>query len=174
MRNKESSRRHGRPAGSNRHAKTAAVAAGVMRDLGEMQLAAARTIGVRMPMIAAAMSDPRQLSDPELSLMVTEKVEAVALAAAAAVPQLALPSVHAARWMGEQAALWSRAMTDHGPVPSLAGAWTSWHKLAEGMALINAAYLTAMIGTAAELGRVTLAPIHKAATANARRLGRRS
>ena len=177
MRTKDLSRRHGRPAGSTRHAlrrnaKVAATASDTMRDFGEMQLAAARTIGLRVPMIAAAMRDPRLLADPELAMMVMEKVEAAGLVAAAAAPQLALPAVHAARWMGDQAALWSRALTGVGPL-SQGDAWARWQKVGEGMALINAAYVAAMVGTMAELGRVTLAPVHKAATANARRLGRR-
>ena len=177
MRTKDLSRRHGRPAGSTRHAlrrgaKVAATAADTMRDFGEMQLAAARTIGLRVPMIAAAMRDPRLLADPELAMMVMEKVEAAGLVAAAAAPQLALPAVHAARWMRQQTALWSRALTDVGTL-SQGNAWVRWQKVGEGMALINAAYVAAMVGTMAELGRVTLAPVHKAATANARRLGRR-
>jgi hypothetical protein len=178
MRKKDLSRQHGRPAGSTRHAlrrsaRAADVAAGTMRDLGEMQLAAARTIGLRVPMIAAAMRDPRLLADPELARMVTEKVDAAGLVAAAAAPQLALPAVHAARWMSEQAALWSRTLADVGVLtPSPGGAWTRWQKVAEGVTLINAAYVAAMLGTMAELGRVTLAPVHEAAMANARRLGR--
>ena len=177
MRTKDLSRRHGRPAGSTRHAlrrgaKAAASVAETMRDFSEMQLAAARTIGLRVPMIAAALRDPRLLADPELAMMVMEKVEAAGLVAAAAAPQLALPAVHAARWMGDQAALWSRALTGVGPL-SQGDAWARWQKVGEGMALINAAYVAAMVGTMAELGRVTLAPVHKAATANARRLGRR-
>jgi hypothetical protein len=144
-----------------------------MRDFGEMQLAAARTIGLRVPMIAAAMRDPRLLADPELALMVKEKIDAAGLVAAAAAPELALPAVHAARWMSQQAALWSRALTDVGTL-SQGNAWARWQKVGEGMALINGAYVAAMVGTMAELGRVTLAPVHKAATANARRLGRRT
>ncbi len=178
MRTKELSRRHGRPAASTRQAlrhtaRAATVAADTMRDLGEMQLAAAQTIGLRVPMIAAAMGDPRLLADPELTRMAMEKVEAAALVAAAVAPQLAFPAVHAARWMGDQTALWSRALTGARLTPRSPGdAWTRWQKVAEGMALINGAYLAAMLGTMAELGRVTLAPVHKAATANARRLRR--
>ena len=44
-------------------------------------------------------------------------------------------------------------------------------RLAEGMAYINAAYGAAMLGTMVELGSVALRPVHRAATANARRLG---
>ena len=175
MPTKDLSRQHGRSAASTRQAlrrtaKAATVAADTMRDLGEMQFAAAQTIGLR---IAAAMRNPRLLADPELTRMAMEKVEAAVLVAAAAAPQLTFPAVHVARWMGDQAALWSRVLTGVRPTPPSPGdAWTRWQKVAEGMALINGAYVAAMVGTMAELGRATLAPVHKAATANARRLRR--
>ena len=149
-------------------------AAETLRDLGEMQLAAARTIGLRVPRIAAAMQDPRLLSDPELTLMVAEKVEAVAAVATAAGPQLAATATHTARWLNAQAVLWSRGLGDAAlATPSLYGAWNQWQRLAQGMALANAAYGAAMLGAAAALGRVALAPVHTATTGNARRLGPR-
>jgi hypothetical protein len=156
-----------------RGAAAAVSAAETLRDLGEMQLAAARTIGLRVPRIAAAMHDPRLLADPELTLMVAEKVEAAAAVATATAPQLAASAAHTARWLNAQAALWSRACGDAASAPSLCGVWNQWQRLAQGVALANAAYGAAMLGAAADLGRVALAPVHKATTGNARRLGPR-
>lgn len=139
-----------------------------MRDLDAMGRAAATTIAHRSQMIAEAFRDPAKLADPELSLMMSEKVEAAAAVAAAVVPQLALPALHAARWLGDHAILLARhAMT---PLWS-GGSWRQYQRLAEGMAYINAAYGAAMLGTMVELGSVALRPVHRAATANARRLG---
>ena len=119
-------------------------------------------------MIADAVCNPAKLADPELSLMMSEKVEAAAAVATAIVPRLMLPALHAARWFGDHATLLARqAMT---PLSS-GGSWRQYQRLAEGMAYINAAYGAAMLGTMVELGAVALRPVHRAATANARRLG---
>jgi hypothetical protein len=146
-----------------------------MRDVEEMGRAAAATIALRTTgAIADAVRDPRLLTDPELALMVTEKVEAAAAAAAAVAPKLALPALHAARWLGDQATLAARGMGQLVAAPTSALAfWQGWLRLAEGAALVNAAYGAAMVATMMEMGRVALAPVHRAATANARRLGKR-
>jgi hypothetical protein len=148
--------------------RTAVRAMRTMRDLDTMGRAAATTIALRSQMIAEAFRDPAKLADPELTLMVSEKMQAAAAVTAAVVPQLALPALHAMRWLGDHAALMARqAMT---PL-SLGGGWHQYQRLAEGMAYINAAYGAAMLGTMVELGAVALRPVHRAATANARRLG---
>lgn len=148
--------------------RTAVRAMRTMRDLDTMGRAAATTIALRSQMIAEAFRNPAKLADPELSLMMSEKVEAAAAVAAAVVPQLALPALHAARWLGDHATLLAR----HAMTPLWSGAsWRQYQRLAEGMAYINAAYGAAMLGTMVELGSVALRPVHRAATANARRLG---
>lgn len=149
--------------------RTTARALRTMRDLDEMGRAAAATIALRSQVIADAARDPARLADPELTLMVSEKVKAAAAVAAAVVPQLMLPTMHAARWAGEHASLLVRQALAP-PFPGTA--WRQYQQLAEGMAYINAAYGAAMLGTLVQLGAVALRPVHRAATANARRLGR--
>lgn len=158
---------------ARRNGRTAAAAVKAMRDLAAMNVAAATTIAVRTPMIAAAVQDPRRLADPELSLMVTEKVEAAAAAAAAVASKSALaPAVHATRWLGDHAALLARGTAGMATARSADGVWAQWLRMAEGAALINASYGAAMLGAAVDLGAAALKPVHRAATANARRLGR--
>jgi hypothetical protein len=167
----------GRPTAASlarRSNRSALAAARVMRDVGEMGQAAATTIALRTTgAIADAMRDPRLLADPELTLMVTEKVQAAAAAATAVAPKLALLTLHATRWMDAQAALAARGMRQLGAPTSAVAFWQGWLRLAEGAALANAAYGAAMVGTMVEMGRAALAPVHRAATANARRLGKR-
>jgi hypothetical protein len=154
------------------HGRIAAAATRLVRDLDEMGRAAVETITHRSAVIAGAVQDPRKLADPELSLMMTEKVEAAAAAATAVLaPQLmAMPGLYATRWLGDQVALAARSAGQIARDPTVAGAVRQWQRAAEGMALINAAYATAMLGTMVELSAAALAPVHKAATANARRL----
>lgn len=149
--------------------RTAVRAMRTMRDLDAMGRAAATTIALRSKVIAQAACDPSKLADPELSLMVREKVEAATEVAAAIVPQLTLPAVHAARWLGDHTTLLARQAAVQ---PSLNGAWRQYQQLAEGMAYINAAYGAAMLSSMVELGAAALRPVHRAAMANARRLGR--
>jgi hypothetical protein len=68
------------------------------RELNEASCAAAATIAQRLAIMAAAVHDPRRLTDPELSLMASEKVEAAAAVGAAVAPLLCMPAMHAARW----------------------------------------------------------------------------
>lgn len=171
-------RRRGRSAdtlgrSARRGAGAVDAAAATLRDLTEMQLAAARTIGFRLPMIAAATRDPRLLANPELARMVAEKVEAFTASAVAVGPLLATPPLHAGRWLNDQAAVWSHGFGALAPALSPFAVWYRWRRLAGDLAVANAAYGAAMLGALAELGAAALAPVHKAATGNARRLGRR-
>ena len=94
--------RHRHRGGTDRHQRRiAAAAARLARDLDEMGRAAVETIAHRSAVIASAVQDPRKLTDAELSLMLTEKVEAVAAATTAVLaPQLmAMPGLYATRWL---------------------------------------------------------------------------
>src|SRR3954447_623001 len=152
--------RHRHRGGTDRHQRRiAAAATRLVRDLDEMGRAAVETIAHRSAVIANAMQDPRKLTDPELSLMLTEKVEAVAATTAVLAPQLmAMPGLYATRWFGDQGALVARSAGQLACDPTVAGAVRQWQRAAEGMALINAAYATAMLGTMVELSAAALAP----------------
>src|SRR3954469_20925852 len=96
--------RHRHRGGTDRHQRRIATAATrLVRDLDEMGRAAVETITHRTAVIAGAVEDPRQLTDPEVNLRLTEKVEAVAAATTAVLaPQLmAMPGLYATRWLGD-------------------------------------------------------------------------
>lgn len=130
--------------------------------LAEAQAAAGRVIAARLRGIAAVAAGSGD--DPELGLMVTEKIEAANAALAAAAPHAALPLMHYAEWVAQCMALWSRCLALTGD-PQRA-----WQRYVEGVALINSVYASAMLATMAEAGNAALMPAHKAVTGNDRRL----
>lgn len=130
--------------------------------MAEAQAAAGRVIAARLRGVAAAAAGSGE--DAELALMISEKMQAASAAMAASAPHVALPLMHYVEWVSQCMALWSRSLAVTGD-PARA-----WKRFIEGVALINAAYASAMLATAAEVGSVALAPMHKAVTANDRRL----
>ena len=152
-------------------ARATTTAVETARHLGELQLAAGRTVAARMTLLADAAADPRLAGNPEFTRMVTEKVEAATHAATAALPHLYLCATHGARWLSDWVAIWGHGSLR--PFPDVASPFDvvpAW-RLAESLWLVNAAYGAAMVGAAAELGRAMLRPVHRTASANARRLG---
>lgn len=138
----------------------------------ELALASARTIGFRTAMMARAAGDPVAMADPEFVLMGREKVEAGAAAALAMADGLR-PILEAwGTWASRQAQGNARAAlalaTCRSPIDlmrvygdwideSLTGAQAATGKLAE---------------AAGRIAGAGLAPIHAAASSNARRLAR--
>lgn len=119
----------------------------------ELAAASLSVVGARVPMIAAAWRDPMGGNYAELTRMVSEKPLAFARGAAAAAPAWLALTAESNRYLTEA---W------RGPAPGLApgfaaaaGALAFWTR----MASLGVAWQTAM-----------LAPVHAAATANARRL----
>lgn len=123
----------------------------------ELALASLRVIDARAPMIVAAVRDPMRGNYAELTRMVSEKPLAFAQGAAAAGPAWLAMAAESNRYLAQA---WKT------PRPSLApafetslGAMAFWGR----MMSLDVAWQSAM-----------LAPIHAAATANARRLGPRT
>jgi hypothetical protein len=138
-------------------------------DLDEAGRAAVATIAQRLAIMAAIVHDPRHLTNPELSRMVSEKVEASAAVGAAIVPLAGMPVMHTVRWAEDWADLCTR-MSSAAASRSAQGWYRAWRRAGERMLLINAAYAAAMLGTAADAASLALTPVHRAVTANARRL----
>ncbi len=139
---------------------------------GEMSVAAGRTIAYRLAMMGEALGDPFAWSDPEFTLMGREKLEAAAEAGVAVYGGLG--AFHEGWW------LWSTKQAE-----AMVEAWTALLQpptptgLAEAQRRFVNASIDAANGAAAgfavaasRLGGLGLAPIHKAASANARRLAR--
>lgn len=134
---------------------------------GEMGLAAARTIGYRTALMAGALQDPRKLTNPEFVLMGTEKVEAAAKAAHAFA--LGLADLQDA-WVS-LCTLPARTVTalfSGGPQGPLA-LWSLQTRIVEDTMAASMRFAQ----SAASLAGAGLAPIHRTASANARRLERR-
>lgn len=137
---------------------------------GELGVAAARTIGYRTALMAGALQDPAKLANPEFVLMGTEKVEAAAKAAHAFalgladlqdawVSLCALP-VRTASLMMSGGFGWQRAPME---------VWALQTRIVDDAMAAGMRFAQ----SAASLAGAGLAPIHRTASANARRLERR-
>jgi len=123
----------------------------------ELALASLRVIGSRAPMIVAAVRDPMRGDYAELTRMVSEKPLAFAQGAAAAGPAWLAMAAESNRYLAQA---WKTPRTGLAPaLDASLGAMAFWGR----MMSLGVAWQSAM-----------LAPIHAAATANARRLGAKS
>lgn len=122
--------------------------------------AANAVIAARMPIIDAAIRSPLTGDHAELALMVPEKVEAFSRAGSAAVAAWWKAQ---SLWMGHMQHLGGMAMRGH--PPTVADITDASIKMAA-LAMDN-------VEAMARLGSTTLAPVHRKAVANARRLRRK-
>ncbi|WP_207480605.1 phasin family protein [Arenibaculum pallidiluteum] len=139
----------------------------------ELAVASARTIGYRTAMMAQAAGNPVLLADPEFVLMWQEKVEA-GIAATLAVGESLRPMYEAwLTWAGHQSHGNLRAAgalgTSRTP-QQMIQSWSIWLEESLTGAAAAAEKLAEASGKVAAAG---LAPIHAAASANARRLSAR-
>ena len=153
-----------------RSARTARKAIDNARRVGELAVAATAVIDTRTRQMGAAIGNPVALAAPEFTLMITEKVKAAALSGRAM--QRSLPAArqaclgwvkrHAAVAGGAALALWqARSPVDlpgFGPRAIVAGVDA------------HAALAAEMTHLGTQAFGAGLAPIHRAATRNARRL----
>jgi hypothetical protein len=138
-----------------------------------MALAAAEVIDKRSRIIGEALADPRKLGDPELTTMVTEKVEAshdAGIAVSRYLPAAARAGRH---WLSRHQRIAAEAASAAARprAPShLLQLWArlGWRSLE---AFLAAAQDAAHIGTRA--AGAGLAPLHRTATRNAKRLKRK-
>ena len=129
---------------------------------GEMTMAAGTVISHRAGMIATAQHDPLNADHAELGRMLPEKVKAFSEAGAAAVEEL----WSLQRDIGDYMLYVARAMTMTLGRPARP---SDVAEFAERSFTHGTRIATTAIGAAA----VALAPLHKKATSNARRLARR-
>lgn len=139
-----------------RRKATSAGAFALASASAELALASLRVIDARAPMIVAAVRDPMRGDYAELTRMVSEKPLAFAQGAAAAGPAWLAMAAESNRYLAQA---WNWKAPRAGLAPALdasLGAMAFWAR----MMSLGVAWQSAM-----------LAPIHAAATANARRLG---
>ena len=137
---------------------------------GEMLLAAGDVINARLEMMAAGMTDPRKVDLKELSLMSTEKVEALSASASAMGKTFGDIGERVGTGLVTEANLATRAVTAMATAKTPAGAMQAqysyavgwWGRAATQMLTLN----TELLKGQADAMR----PIHKTAVANAKRL----
>jgi hypothetical protein len=141
--------------------EAAVLLAEVNLKVGEMTIAASAVIGVRMGMIAALQHDPFNADHAELGRMVPEKMRAFCEAGAAIAEEYWSLQRDAGNYMLH---LGRTMMAGRLPLPS------DLVELAERTSIHATRLATSGVGAAS----VALAPLHKKATSNARRLARRN
>lgn len=137
---------------------------------GEMMQAAGDVINARLEIMAAGMADPRKLDLTELSLMSTEKVEALSASASAMAKTFGDIGGRVGSSVMTEAGLASRAATSIASASTPAAAMQAqysyavgwWSRAAAQMLTLNSAMLKGQADA--------MRPIHKTAVANARRL----
>ena len=152
-----------------RNARSAATTAAAS---GQMFQAAGDVIAARLEIMAAGMADPRKADLTEISLMSSEKVEALSASAATLSKNLGDLGDRLCRSVADEAALASRAATamTAAATPAAFAAvqydytlgW--WGRAAAQMLTLNTEFLKAQADA--------LKPLHDTAVANARRLKR--
>lgn len=150
--------------------RNAAAAASTAIDGGEMLQAAGDVINARLGIMAAGLADPRKADLKEMSLMGTEKVEAVTASATAVArtfggigERLGANALTEAGLATRAASAMATALTPAGMIQaqySYAVGW--WSRAAGQMLTLNTELLKAQAAA--------LHPIHKTAVANAKRL----
>lgn len=140
----------------------------------DLARASAHTIERRAHRMRSALGDPVAMADPEFSLMVREKVEAFAAASGAVAGGLqALQGILVASAIGQTLAA-TQAMTAMAFCGSPFAAMEIQQRWLRSAQKEAAASTSRFVTVAAGLFGVGLAPISKVASANARRLGRRT
>ncbi|KQY99102.1 hypothetical protein ASD21_03855 [Caulobacter sp. Root1455] len=138
---------------TRRKAATSSDAFALATAGAELALASLRVVNARTPMIAQALNDPMRGNYAELTRMVSEKPLAFAQGAAAGGPAWLAMAAESNRYLAQ---VWKTP--SYGVAPAMTaslGAVAFWGR----MMSLGVAWQSAM-----------LAPVHAAATANARRL----
>ena len=137
---------------------------------GEMLQAAGDVINARLEIMAVGMADPRKIDLKEMSLMSTEKVEAVSASASAMARTFGDIGGRVGSGIMTEAGLASRAATSIASAATPAAAMQAqysyavgwWSRVASQMLTLNSAMLKGHADA--------LRPIHETAVANAKRL----
>jgi hypothetical protein len=137
---------------------------------GEMLQAAGDVINARMEIMAAGLADPRKIDLTELSLMSSEKTEALSASAAALTRTFGEIGGHVGSGLMTEAGLASKAAASIASASTPAAAMQAqynyavgwWSRAASQMLTLNSELLKGQADA--------LRPIHRTAVANAKRL----
>jgi hypothetical protein len=140
---------------------------------GEAVGAAAAVIAARAELAALHYAQPTVESGIEMGLMVTEKVDAFSQAGAAVAAGAADMAGRSARFAGQEAAEAGKAFAQLAACRTPAELFAAQTELWTGFLGRSYAFGMGLNTVAARTGEKALAPVHKAVTANERRLGRK-
>lgn len=137
---------------------------------GEMLKAAGDVINARLEIMAAGMADPRKLDLTEMSLMGSEKVEALSASASSMAKTFGDIGGRVGSGVMTEAGLASQAATSIASAPTPAAAMQAqysyavgwWSRATTQMLTLNSALLKGQADA--------MRPIHRTAVANAKRL----
>ncbi|WP_426027461.1 phasin family protein [Brevundimonas sp. TWP2-3-4b2] len=137
---------------------------------GEMLQAAGDVINARLEIMAAGMTDPRKIDLTEMSLMSTEKVEALSASAAAMAKTFGDIGGRLGSGVMTEAGLASRAARSIASASTPAAAMQAQYSYAVGWWSRAAAQMLTLNSAVLKGHADALRPIHKTAVANAKRL----
>ena len=153
-----------------RLSRDSARAANTALSGGEMLQAAGDVINARLEIMAAGMTDPRKIDLKEMSLMSTEKVEALSASAAAMAKTFGDIGGRLGSGVMSEAGLASRAATSIASASTPAAAMQAQYSYAVGWWSRTAAQMLTLNSAVLKGHADALRPIHKTAVANAKRL----
>lgn len=137
---------------------------------GEMLQAAGDVINARMGIMAAGMTDPRRIDLKEMSLMSTEKVEALSASASAMAKTFGDIGGRVGSSALTEAGLASKAAASIASATTPAAALQAQYNYAVGWWSRAAGQMLTLNGELLKAQADVLRPIHKTAVANAKRL----
>lgn len=155
-----------------RLARSAAQAASTATRGAELAVASAHVVAARLALIGGAPAAAGVDAASEIARMTPEKVEAFTAAGAAMAGHLGAMAAHGARAMAEEGAHAARACADLAAARSPMDFAMAQSRYVVGMFARASTGAVAMTSLATRLQADALSPIHKTATANAKRLGR--
>ena len=135
-----------------------------------MMKAAGDVISARMEILAKGMADPRQTDFKEISLMSSEKVEALSASASAVAKTFGDIGGRLGSGVMTEAGLASRAATSIASASTPAAAMQAQYSYAVGWWSRAAAQMLTLNSAVLKGHADALRPIHKTAVANAKRL----
>lgn len=147
-----------------------ALAANTALSGGEMMQAAGDVINARLEILAAGLSDPRKLDLTELSLMSSEKVEALSASASAMARTFGDIGGRLGSGVMTEAGLASRAATAIASAPSPAAALQTQYDYAVGWWSRAAGQMLSLNTVLLKGQAAAMRPIHRTAVDNAKRL----
>lgn len=138
----------------------------------EILTASAQVIAARTALMARGLTDPRGQDMVELSLMSSEKTEAIAASATALAANVGAMGQRLGQAALDEGALAVRAATEMAEARTPAEAAEAQFRYALGWWGRAASQAMTLNGEMMKAQAEAIAPIHKTATANAKRLGK--